>query len=133
MKKISVGAVRNYLSAKINDMGGQRFWQDRLSLIMLVGAIGLNVVTLIVLVSRAHPTQFSVPIRYSSLVGFDVLGPWYEVYRLALFGFFVTIVNALLAYKSFSRSRITSFFLLVGAFVVALFCLIIGTAFTAVV
>ncbi len=133
MKIITPKALRGYLSEKITSFSEQRFWQDKLSLAVLIAALILNGITFVVLAVRVHPAQFEVPVRYSSLVGFDVLGPWYEIYRIGLFAVAVTVVNGLLAYKSFARSRITSFFLLVGAFVVALFCLIIGTAFTAIV
>ncbi len=112
---------------------GQRFFQDRLSLAILIPTVVLNVLTLIVMIGRLHPTGFDVPVHYSSLGGFDALGPWFQIYTIAIFGFIVTIVNTVLAELSFSRSRITSFFLLTGSFVVALFCLIIGTAFAVVV
>lgn len=82
---------------------------------------------------RLHPTGFDVPVHYSSLGGFDALGPWYQLYAIAIYGFGVTAVNTVLANLSFGRSRITSFFLLTGSFVVALFCLIIGTAFAVIV
>ena len=89
--------------------------------------------SIIIMLVRLHPTTFPVPIHYSSLVGFDQLGPWYEPYRITVFSVVVTGVNTALAAYGFGRSRITSFYLLIGSFVVALFCLIIGTAFAVVV
>ncbi len=85
------------------------------------------------MVVRLKPTDYPLPVRYSSLVGFDALGPWYQTYAIGLFGVLVTAVNTTLAAISFTRSRITSFFLLIGAFVVGLFCLIIGTAFAVII
>lgn len=110
-----------------------RFFKDRLSLAILIAGLALNATTIIVLVLRLHPTDFPVPIQYSSLEGFNSLGHWYQLYQVGVFGLLVTTVNAYLAYLSFTRSRITSFFLLVGAFVVSLFSLIISLAFSAVV
>jgi hypothetical protein len=40
----------------------------------------------------------------------------------------VTMVNGVFAYHSFARSRLASFFLLIGSGVVAIFSFIISTA-----
>jgi len=112
---------------------GQRFFQDKLSLAILIPTVVLNILTLVIMILRLHPTGFDVPVHYSSLGGFDALGPWYQAYIIAFYGFGVTIINTILANVSFGRSRITSFFLLTGSFVVGLFCLIIGAAFAVTV
>jgi hypothetical protein len=85
------------------------------------------------MIFRLRPTDFPVPGHYSTLWGFDGLGPWYQAYAIAGFAILVSLVNTTLAMRSFNQSRITSFFLMIGSFVVALFCLIIGTAFTVIV
>ena len=81
---------------------------------------------------KLQPLDYEVPIHYSSLVGFDQLGPWYQLYSLAAFASGVTIVNTALAIRSFGRSRVSAFYLLLGSGVVALFSLIIALAFSAV-
>ena len=111
----------------------ERFFGDKLSVAIMVPTLLLNATTFVIMVFRLRPADFLVPGHYSSLTGFDGLGPWYQAYAIALFGLAVTLVNTTLAVRSFSYSRITSFFLMTGAFVVALFCLIIGTAFTVIV
>lgn len=111
----------------------QRIFRDRLSLGMAVGSLALNGATFLILLFNLEPTNIPVPIHYTSFGGFDRLGHWYQIYNIALFGLLATVVNFGLATLSFNRSRITSFFLLAGAFVVSLFCLIIGTAFSLVI
>lgn len=133
MNRLNPSHLKTQLLAAVTQIRGQRFFQDHLSLALILSALGLNLTVLIVMLVRLHPTNFAVPIHYSSLGGFDQLGPWYEAYRIAVFGFAITIINTLLAAYSFGRSRIASFYLLIGGFVVALFCLIIGTAFAVVV
>lgn len=133
MNRLSPGTIKTQIFTAASRLRNLRFFKDHLSLALLLPAIGFNIAVFIVMLVRVHPTNFSVPIHYSSLGGFDQLGPWYEPYRIAVFGLIVTIVNATLAFYSFSRSRIVSFYLLIGAFVVSLFCLIIGTAFAVVV
>ena len=110
----------------------QRLFQDKLSVSLLVTALVLNVLNLIVLILRIRPTDYPVPVHYSSLKSFDMLGPWYDRYWIGIFGLAVTLVNAWLALASFQRSRIASFFLLAGSIVVGIFCIIIANAFVAV-
>jgi len=102
---------------------------------MLIAALGLNIVNLVVLAIKLRPLEFtsSVPVHYSNLNnGFDQLGPWYLNYRIGLFAIGVTIVNSYLAVLSYSKSRITSFYLMVGSIVVAIFSIIISFAFTVI-
>lgn len=110
----------------------QRLFHDRLSVSMLVVALLINAGTIIMLLVRVRPTTYPLPIHYSSLKSFDMLGPWYDRYWIGVFGLVITIINAWLALASFQRSRIASFFFLAGSVVVAIFCLIIANAFVAV-
>lgn len=133
MNRLSPRQLKSQMGIAISEIRGQRFFQDHLSLALLLPTLGFNLMAFIIMLVRLHPTSFAVPIHYSSLGGFDQLGPWYEPYRIVVFSLTVTLVNTLLAAYSFGRSRIASFYLLIGSFVVSLFCLIIGTAFAVVV
>jgi hypothetical protein len=115
------------------NVSGSRFFHDRFSTALLIAALAINGITFIWLVLRIHPTEVPVPVRYSNLLsGFDQLGPWYFPYFIAVYALAVTVFNGLLAYQSFNRSRLVSFFLLVASTVVAAFSLIIALAFGAI-
>lgn len=133
MKVVSLPQVGEVITAKFQQMRAHRFFADRLSVTILTLNILLAAVTLLVLILRVRPSSVPVPVHYSSLVGFDRLGPWWQLYAIGLFSLLVIITNTVLAMVSFTRSRITSFFLMSGAFVVAIFGLIISLAITAVV
>jgi hypothetical protein len=133
MKSLTLNKFRQFIYQEGIRLTGQRLVKDRLSLGLLIAAAATNVVTILLLLANLTPTDFPVPVRYSSLLGFQALGPWYQIYYIALFGVGVTLINSILAAMAYTRSRITSFFLLVGAFVVSLFCLIISLAFAAIV
>jgi hypothetical protein len=107
--------------------------QDPISLMTLVLAAAINVLTLLFLIVKLKRPDYPVPTHYLSLVGFDQVGNWIENYRLAVFGLGVTIVNGVLAAKSFQRNRLASFFLLIGAAVTSVLCLVISAAFAVVV
>ena len=108
-------------------------FQDPISVAALGVSVLFNVVTLGLLIAKVHQVDYPVPVHYLSLVGFDQVGQWYQTYRLAAFGFGVTLVNGLLAAQSFQRNRVVSFFLLLGAAITGLLCLVISLAFAAIV
>lgn len=133
MKRLRPQHLKASFTSKLDSLRQQRFFKDRLSWGILVPTVLLNIATIVLLVLKFHPTDTLVPTHYSSLVGFDTLGPWYQSYAIGVFAVGVTVVNGSLALASFNRSRITSFFLMIGAFVVALFCLVISAAFPSIV
>ena len=128
MKRFSLATWRHNLGGGLTRLFKQRLFSDRLSLGVLVSSALLVAVNIAVLAAKVHPTDYQVPVQYSSLSG-SVLGPWYELYKIGIFSFVILVANTLLALKSFSRSRITSFFLLGSTFVVNLLCLCISLAF----
>jgi hypothetical protein len=127
-----LGSVRRNLTTSLATIRESRFLRDRLSVSLLVVALIIGGLNLVLLLFNLPVTRGEVPVRFSSLGGFDGLGPWYSPFLIALFGISITLVNSVLAYQAFVRSRLASFFLLVGAGVVALFCLIISNAFATV-
>lgn len=125
--------LRRILGDRITHIRTTRFFNDRLSLSIMVLALAFNALTFAVVIAKLRPTDLPIPVHYSSLSGYDQLGAWYQGYLNAAYATILTLVNLVLAYRSFNRSRITSFFLLVGAVVAAMFCLIITNALTALV
>ena len=128
----SFATLRTQLIDTVMSWRQQRLFQDRLSVSLLLTALTLNALNVLILILRIRPTDYPVPVHYSSLKSFDVLGPWYDRYWIGLFGLAVTLLNGWLALGSFQRSRIAAFFLLAGSIVVGIFCIIIANAFVAV-
>jgi hypothetical protein len=124
-----LSALWRTIQSTVTDVRQSRFFGDRISSILLALALIVNGLNFVLLVLRLRPVEGEVPIRFSSLTLFDALGPWYYPFLIALFAVAVTIVNTYFAYHSFGRSRLASFFLLTGSGVVAIFSLIISTAF----
>ncbi len=106
---------------------------DPISVIALGVSVAVNIGTLLLLIFKLEQVDYPVPIHYLSLVGIDQMGGWYQNYRLVAFSIVVTAVNGALAAKSFQRNRLASFFLLIGAAVVAVFSLVISRAFVVIV
>jgi hypothetical protein len=127
-----ISALWRSLQEMIADVRQSRFFRDRMSAGLLIGTLILNGLNFVSLVLSLHPAGGEIPIRYSSLdLGFNpyILGPWYYPFLIALFAILVTLANGYFAYHSFSRSRLSSFFLLTGSAVVGIFSFIISSAF----
>ncbi len=110
-----------------------RFFHDRLSVTLLVVALIVNGLDIMALAFRVRPNGVEVPTHYTNLGGgFENLGPWYFPFEIALLAIVLTLLNGFIAYHSFGRSRLSSFFLLAGSNVVAFFSFIISMAFGAI-
>lgn len=90
----------------------------------------LCLVSLLFIAFRVRPSDFAVPLRYSTFQGFDALGAWYRVYTYGVFALLVTAGNLILAAVSLDKSRIASFFLILGTIVVNIFALIVIVTLT---
>lgn len=124
LRRTSVDTFRGML--------GQRFFRDRLSMTVLTLALFVNAATIFSLSLSVRPVDGPVPVHFSSFVMFDELGPWYYPFQIAAVALVLTVINTIFSYHSFSRSRLASFFLLVAALIVGIFCFIIAQAFGAV-
>lgn len=127
-----LASLRQTLQDRLNHVLSQRFFHDRLSMAVLSVALVVNVANLFTLALHLKPTEAEVPVHFSSFILFDQLGPWYFPFEIALITLAITVVNAIFAYHSFTRSRLASFFLLVTSVVVGIFGFIIAQAFGAV-
>jgi hypothetical protein len=125
--------LRRAVTDKFAQVRRARFFHDRLSVTLLSGALLVNALNLVVLALKVRPTDIPVPTRYSNLGGgFDALGPWYFPFMVAVLAGAITLANGAFAYYGFNRSRLSSFFLLAGSGVVAIFSFIISMAFGAI-
>ncbi len=100
-----LGSIRRTFQDIVMDVRESRFFRDRISMTLLVSAAVINGANLIFLALHV---------------------------LIAFFATAITCTNAVFAFHGFSRSRLASFFLLMGSVVVAIFAFIISAAFGAV-
>lgn len=108
----------------------QPVFRDRLFIGFVITAGLLCAVSIFLLMANVRPKDFVVPVRYSTLQGFDELGSWYRVYSFGLFSLLVTVGNSYLAAQSYRRSRMLSFFLIFGAVMINLLTLVVVITLT---
>ncbi len=121
------GALVKRSQSSYKDIRRSRFMGDRLTVGIIIGAALINVATYLSLLGSVRPGAQGA-VKYSSLYVGYTLGVWYYPFLVALFATAVIVVNAVLAYQSYARSRLASFFLITGSLVVTLFCFVIANA-----
>ena len=114
------------------EISGNKVFKDGWLLALLL----LNLVALAFLLiwSATHirHTEIQVPIRFSSLTNFDLLGEWYQLYEITIIGVLVFVVNTFFAFLIHRRNRLMSIFLsMVSLMVLVLACAIL-IGFTAI-
>lgn len=114
-----------FLDRPLAFMKRQRLLRDKFLRWFLFAAVFLLIVELGLLLIKLRPTAFVVPLEYTSGLGFTRLGDWQLIYGYGLFSLMVTITNSILAIFAFERSRISSFFLLLGAIVINIFTIVV--------
>lgn len=102
----------------------QRLFWDRFLRWFWLGAVLLMIAIWILLAVQLRPSDFFVTFEYTGGIT-SGQGPWYMIYSYGLFSLITTLGNIALATACYDRSRIASFFLLVGAIVLNAFTLVI--------
>lgn len=105
--------------------GRYRIFKDKLLIGFLIATIILCLAIITLLLLQVRPKDFVVPLQYSTVHGFDLLGSWYRVYVFGVFSLLVTAGNIWLAAAAYRRSRLASFLLIFGSIMVNLFDLVI--------
>ncbi|MEX0749111.1 MAG: hypothetical protein WD467_01515 [Candidatus Saccharimonadales bacterium] len=103
----------------------QRILRDKFLRWFLIIALLLCMVQIGQLLIRLRPTGFVVPLEYVSGAGLTRLGDWRLIYGYGVYSLLVTLGNIALAVVAFEKSRITSFFLLLGAIVINIFAIVV--------
>lgn len=102
-----------------------KLFTDKLFRWFTLTAVALGLGGLGWLLFRVRAVDYAVPLQYYSPQGFDALGAWYRAYAFGAFGLLTTVGNLVLAAMSYDKSRIASFFLVMGTLVINLFLVII--------
>lgn len=103
----------------------QRILRDKFLRWFVILVLVTFLVVAVLLLVRLRPTDFVVPLEYTSGTGLSRLGDWRLIYGYGIFSMIVTFGNLGLSIAAFEKSRIMSFFLLLGAIVINIFTIIV--------
>jgi len=99
------------------------FFKDKFIFWVLVSSLFLNLFIFGLLIYNAQPSQFLIPVSFSSFSGV-ALGRWLDLLKLPFSGLFLIVLNGYLGYFLYDREKILSYFLVGFLFLAQLLILI---------
>lgn len=85
----------------------QEYFRSALVQWMLIGALGLNVLTWGIIVYFLRRVDFPIILHYNVYFGVDVIGSWWQVYFLPLIGLLILLINSSLGYLFYDKKERT--------------------------
>ena len=101
---------------------------DRFFIYATIGAVVLNSLLWLIFFwyVRGFPEQ--IPLHYNIYFGIDLVGPWYEIFKLSGFGTTVIFINTILALFIYRFSRLLTKLLVGGNVIIQILLFLAGTA-----
>lgn len=86
-------------------------FQDRVFQFCLVTTIIVQAILWLILFQRVEVTSDPIPLHYDIYFGINLIGPWYKMYFLPLFGIIIFTVNVLFGSLVYRREKVASWML----------------------
>ncbi|OGY47663.1 MAG: hypothetical protein A2840_00050 [Candidatus Buchananbacteria bacterium RIFCSPHIGHO2_01_FULL_47_11b] len=101
---------------------------DRFFIYATVGAVILNSLLWLIFFWYIRDFPEQIPLHYNIYFGIDLVGPWYEIFKLSGFGTAVVFINTILALCIHRFSRLLTRLLVGGNAVIQILLFLAGTA-----
>lgn len=101
----------NYQEAKekLIELFGKDFFQDVISLVLMLISVIIFLALTLILVFRLQNTDSLVPLFYNSTYGVVTSVTWYKLYFLPAAYFLILAVNILIAWAFFDKERLITY------------------------
>lgn len=109
------------------------FFGDFTNRVLLVLSSALLLAVWIVALYRFRPSDFLVPVRYSSFFGVTQLGSWYDLYAVPLIMTFCIFLNLFLGYTMYQKDKMISYIFVGSAAFISAISLIIVINFSIII
>lgn len=106
---IFIKNIKENLKSHLPKIFEQPFFSDFTNRVILGVSGILFLSTWLLALFRFQPSDFLVPIRYSSFFGVTQLGNWYDLYAVPLVMTFCIILNLLLGRTIYQRDKMISY------------------------
>jgi|ETN01SMinimDraft_4_1059930.scaffolds.fasta_scaffold224961_1 hypothetical protein len=92
---------------------------DRILYILLWAIVGITILHITYIVSSLKGLPEIIFLHRNIYFGVDLLGEWYYIFTLPIISIVLSTFNAIISRICYTRSRLFSYFLIVGALVVS--------------
>ncbi|MDZ7799113.1 MAG: hypothetical protein U5L76_05965 [Patescibacteria group bacterium] len=94
---------------------------NKIFLINFIISLILNLVVWLLLYMQFQPTQEPVILHYNIYFGIDLIGDWYKIFALPLFGFIIFFINFFFSIIIYHKEKILSYILIFSSSVIQIF------------
>jgi hypothetical protein len=94
---------------KLIELFGKDFFQDVISLVLMLISLIIFLALTLILVFRLQNTDSLVPLFYNSTYGVVTSVTWYKLYFLPAAYFLILAVNILIAWAFFDKERLITY------------------------
>lgn len=123
---IFIKDVKENVKSHLPEIFGRPFLKDFVNRVLLAISGILASGTWVLAFLRFQPSDFLVPVRYSSFFGVTQLGNWYDLYTVPAVMTFCIALNLLLGYIIYQKDKmITYIFLGSTAFISAVSLIVV--------
>ncbi|MDD5289729.1 MAG: hypothetical protein PHT40_00835 [Patescibacteria group bacterium] len=102
------------------------FFRNKVIKWNLLGGVVINLAVWIFLYWQVQPQVDPIFLRYNIYFGPSLIGPWWQIFFLPLFGLGVLLANYILAGLAFKKERFVSYFFAYGASLVQILLAILA-------
>jgi len=103
------------------------YFSDKLILVMLIGALAINIANWIVLALLVRDVDFPIILHYNVYFGVDLTGNWKQSFYLPIIGLVLLLVNWVLSYFFYSINKKVASYLVLGAAVIVQINLLVAS------
>lgn len=115
-----------------SQIASRSIYRDGWFLSLCVLTLAIVIFNIAWALANIKQTEIQIPIRYSSLTNFDLLGNWYQLYEIPVMAVLIATANFALANLLHRRNRLISVFLMMVALMSAVLATVILMGFTAI-
>lgn len=101
-------------------------FKKKIFILNLILGLVLNLALWLLIYFEIEPQQEPVILHYNIYFGVDLIGDWYKIYALPLFGLVVFLLNFTLAGLIYHRAKVLSYFLVFVASLVQILLFLAG-------
>lgn len=114
----------NNLREKLTDLFGRSFFNDIISIVILLIVFLIFLVLVFLLIFRSLHSDGLVPIAYNSVYGVTSLVAWYKLYFIPVSFLGIGVINMLISWAFFEKERLISYLLLFSTLMMGAFLII---------
>lgn len=111
---------------KLKQINFKVLFRNRIFRLNFIISAVLNIILWTLLYFQFKPQEEPVILHYNIYFGIDLIGDWYKIYTLPLFGLVIFFINSLLSVIIYQKEKNLGYFLMTVNSIVQIFLMLSG-------